>query len=146
MPQQQSRTCPSMRRATRSTPAHGLRGPDSESPPTINRRALFSCRRGFRSEMDDGPRSPRYRVPADRLKPRGDSAGRRGNMQRMANRRPAGNPAPDDLPVREELERILASPTFHQSDRLKRFLTFIVREAIEGRRDELKEYVIGVQV
>ena len=96
--------------------------------------------------MDEGSRSRRYRVPADRLKPRGDSAGRRGNMQRMANRRPAGNPAPDDLPVREELERILASPTFHQSDRLKRFLTFIVREAIEGRRDELKEYVIGVQV
>jgi TolB-like protein/Flp pilus assembly protein TadD len=64
----------------------------------------------------------------------------------MANRRPVANPAPDDLPVREQLARILSSPTFRQSDRLKRVLTFIVLEAIEGRRDELKEYVLGVQV
>jgi len=64
----------------------------------------------------------------------------------MANRRPAANPAPDGLPVREQLERILASPAFQQSDRLKRFLRFIVLEVIEGRGDQLKEYVIGVQV
>src|SRR5256885_5093409 len=62
-----------------------------------------------------------------------------------------GTPAlhgPDDraVPVREQLERIVASPTFQQSDRLKRFLTFIVVEAFEGHRDQLKEYVIGVQV
>ena len=48
--------------------------------------------------------------------------------------------------VREQLQRILASATFQQGDRLKRFLTFIVNEAIAGRRNELKEYVIGVQV
>jgi serine/threonine-protein kinase len=65
----------------------------------------------------------------------------------MAKRLPAAGNAPDaSLPVREQLERILASATFRQSDRLKRFLTFIVREAISGHRDELKEYVIGVQV
>ncbi len=46
----------------------------------------------------------------------------------------------------EHLERILTSPTFQQGDRLKRFLKFIVLEAIAGRRHELKEYVIGVQV
>ena len=46
----------------------------------------------------------------------------------------------------EELERILRSPTFHQSDRLKRFLTFIVSETVAGRADDLKEYVIGVHV
>ena len=46
----------------------------------------------------------------------------------------------------EHLERILASPTFQQGDRLKRFLKFIVLEAVAGRRHELKEYVIGVQV
>jgi TolB-like protein/Tfp pilus assembly protein PilF len=63
----------------------------------------------------------------------------------MVHSRPA-NPTPDGLPVREQLERILASPTFQQSDRLKRFLTFIVLETIERRGDELKEYVIGVQV
>ena len=49
-------------------------------------------------------------------------------------------------PYRDQLQRILASTTFQQVDRLKRFLTFIVGEAIEGRRHELKEYVIGVQV
>src|SRR5262245_43351893 len=48
--------------------------------------------------------------------------------------------------VREHLARILASRTFHQGDRLKRFLSFIVSEAIAGHRGELKEYVIGVQV
>jgi TolB-like protein/Tfp pilus assembly protein PilF len=71
----------------------------------------------------------------------------RGNIQPMATRSRAAAPAPDPgLPVREQLERVLASPTFQQSDRLKRFLTFIVEEAIAGHRDELKEYVIGVQV
>jgi TolB-like protein/Flp pilus assembly protein TadD len=65
----------------------------------------------------------------------------------MAKRLPATGNAPDaSLPVREQLERILASGTFRQSDRLKRFVTFIVLEAIAGHRDELKEYVIGVQV
>jgi len=51
-----------------------------------------------------------------------------------------------DKRVRHQLERILASATFRQVDRLKRFLTFIVLEAIAGRSDQLKEYVIGVQV
>jgi hypothetical protein len=65
----------------------------------------------------------------------------------MAKGLPAAGHAPDaSLPVRDQLERILASATFRQSDRLKRFVTFIVLEAIAGHRDELKEYVIGVQV
>ena len=59
-------------------------------------------------------------------------------------------PAPTQLQVddgvREHLERVLSSPTFRQGDRLKRFLKFIVLEAVAGRRHELKEYVIGVQV
>src|SRR3982750_4766794 len=58
---------------------------------------------------------------------------------------PASQPQADDA-VREHLERILTSPTFQQGDRLKRFLKFIVLEAVAGRRHELKEYVIGVQV
>src|SRR5437879_12833284 len=49
-------------------------------------------------------------------------------------------------PVREQLERVLASATFKQVDRLKRFLSFIVLESIGGRSTELKEYVIGVHV
>src|SRR4051812_41717458 len=51
-----------------------------------------------------------------------------------------------DEAVKEHLDRVLASPTFQQGDRLKRFLKFIVCEAVAGRRHELKEYVIGVQV
>jgi len=52
----------------------------------------------------------------------------------------------EDTAVRDQLARILASHTFQQGDRLKRFLSFIVLEALAGRRNELKEYVIGVQV
>lgn len=48
--------------------------------------------------------------------------------------------------VRRHLDRILASATFQQVDRLKRFLSFIVLEAVAGRSDQLKEYVVGVQV
>src|SRR6266581_3770070 len=48
--------------------------------------------------------------------------------------------------LRQQLDRVLGSPTFQQVDRLKRFLTFITLEALGGRSDQLKEYVIGVQV
>ena len=48
--------------------------------------------------------------------------------------------------IRQELERILTSATFQQVERLKRFITFIVGEAVAGRGEELKEYVVGVQV
>jgi TolB-like protein/Tfp pilus assembly protein PilF len=58
----------------------------------------------------------------------------------------AAVPKDSDRPVREQLERILASTTFKQVDRLKRFLSFIVLESISGRSTELKEYVIGVHV
>ena len=45
-----------------------------------------------------------------------------------------------------ELARVLGSQTFRQVERLKRFLNFVVSEATSGRGDQLKEYVIGVQV
>lgn len=48
--------------------------------------------------------------------------------------------------IREALSRILDSAAFQQADRLKRFLSFIVLEALAGRGDALKEYVVGVQV
>ncbi len=50
------------------------------------------------------------------------------------------------LHVAEQLDRILASKAFRQADRLKRFLTFVVEETLAGRRDRLKEYVVGVEV
>jgi serine/threonine-protein kinase len=65
----------------------------------------------------------------------------------MSTKRPG--PAPgegwDDL-VRQQLERILASTTFQQVDRLRRFLGFVALECLAGRRDSLKEYVVGIQV
>ena len=64
----------------------------------------------------------------------------------MGSRSSAPSQSQIDDAVREHLDRILASPTFQQGDRLKRFLKFIVLEAVAGRRHELKEYVIGVQV
>src|SRR4051794_1178412 len=64
----------------------------------------------------------------------------------MASRAPATASADSGQPIRDQLARILASATFQQGDRLKRFLSFIVLEAIAGRQNELKEYVIGVQV
>ena len=64
----------------------------------------------------------------------------------MGSRSSAPSQSQIDDAVREHLDRVLASPTFQQGDRLKRFLKFIVLEAVAGRRHELKEYVIGVQV
>ena len=48
--------------------------------------------------------------------------------------------------VREELDRLLQSPIFAQSDRLGRFLRFTVEHAIGGTQDLLKEYLIGAEV
>lgn len=48
--------------------------------------------------------------------------------------------------VRAHLARILASKSFAGSDRLKEFLTFVVRQSLEGKGDELKEVVIGTEL
>jgi serine/threonine-protein kinase len=45
-----------------------------------------------------------------------------------------------------ELDRILASPAFANSERLSRFLKFVVGEALAGRREQIKEYAVGVEV
>jgi TolB-like protein len=54
-----------------------------------------------------------------------------------------------DIPeheVRAELDRLLQSPLFLQSDRLGRFLRFAIENALSGKSDLLKEYVIGTEV
>lgn len=45
--------------------------------------------------------------------------------------------------VREQLARIVHGKSFEGVERLKSFLSFIVIETIEGRGDQLKEYVVG---
>ncbi|HLK69074.1 MAG TPA: hypothetical protein VKU19_36830 [Bryobacteraceae bacterium] len=63
---------------------------------------------------------------------------------------PAMQPGPDpdsnSRTVRNELQRIIAGPQFENADRLIRFLTFVVEEALAGRGDSLKESLIGVEV
>jgi len=48
--------------------------------------------------------------------------------------------------VRAELARLLQSSVFAQSDRLGRFLRFAIENALAGKTDALKEYVIGTEV
>ena len=56
-------------------------------------------------------------------------------------------PAPvSDRAIRDQIERIVSSASFRPSDRLKHFLTFVGGQALQGKADGLKEYVIGVHV
>lgn len=48
--------------------------------------------------------------------------------------------------VSAELDRILQSPGFTNSGRMARFLRCVVDRAISGRAEELKEYLLGVEV
>jgi len=48
--------------------------------------------------------------------------------------------------IGQQLERICAATQFAESDILKRFLTFIVQETLQGRSNCLKEYTIALQV
>jgi hypothetical protein len=48
--------------------------------------------------------------------------------------------------VRAELEMILEAPSFAQSNRCKRFLSFIVVQTLSGHASELKERTIGIGV
>ena len=57
----------------------------------------------------------------------------------------AESPNPDEKIV-AQLDRILSSKAFRQADRLKRFLAFTVNETMAGRGEQLKEFVIGVEV
>ncbi|HJR70328.1 MAG TPA: hypothetical protein VKA43_09840 [Gammaproteobacteria bacterium] len=53
---------------------------------------------------------------------------------------------PDAAEVAAELQRVLGSQCFEQSDRAKEFLRFVVEETLAGRGDRLKGYTIGVEV
>ncbi len=48
--------------------------------------------------------------------------------------------------TRAEVDKIIASRAFHGLERLSHFLRFVVEEAVDGRADQIKEYVIGVEV
>ena len=48
--------------------------------------------------------------------------------------------------IRKELKKILASTTFVHSERLSRFLDFIAGMTLQDRGNEIKEYLIGLEV
>jgi TolB-like protein/Flp pilus assembly protein TadD len=48
--------------------------------------------------------------------------------------------------VRAELDRILQSAGFAHSERMARFLRCVVERALAGRGEEVKEYLLGVEV
>jgi serine/threonine-protein kinase len=52
-----------------------------------------------------------------------------------------------EVKARQQLARILASRTLnHADDRLKRFIGFIVEETLSGYGDQLKEFLVGIEV
>jgi TolB-like protein len=53
---------------------------------------------------------------------------------------------PQRKAVRDQLDRILKSGTFHQSRRRQRFLEYIVNETLAGRGERLKGYNIALAV
>ena len=48
--------------------------------------------------------------------------------------------APTDLDAaRQQLDRVLASPSFSRNDRMSRFLRFLAERHLEGNDDHLKQ-------
>lgn len=52
----------------------------------------------------------------------------------------------DKATVLQELEVILNSPAFRQSNRSRRFLSFVVQHKLDGREELLKERTIGIEL
>ncbi len=48
--------------------------------------------------------------------------------------------------IQAQLERILSSSLFMNSERLRRFLRYAVQRAAQGQADQLKEYSVGISV
>ena len=63
-----------------------------------------------------------------------------------AHRANATESSAPDADVREELERILASPEFHVSKLCQSFLRYVVENTLAGQSANLKERTIGVEV
>src|SRR4051812_10657841 len=59
---------------------------------------------------------------------------------------PTDQAASDHDAIRRQLRRILLSPQFASSERLKQFLEYVVEQALAGAADQLKEYTVALQV
>ena len=47
--------------------------------------------------------------------------------------------------IRPQLDRILASPEFHATDKMRGFLRFVVEEKLAGRSHRIKGYTVAVR-
>ena len=67
---------------------------------------------------------------------------------KLSSRTTAFDPkdAPTAESIRQQLNRILASPEFKATDVQKSFLTFVVKTALAGRSHEIKGYSVATQV
>lgn len=90
---------------------------------------------------------------ANPLAPSAENPGQYAHEKRLdydtgMSHRSSGQTATEitDTQVRQQLDRILNSKTFQHVQRLKRFVSFVVLETKAGRGDQLKEFVVGVQV
>jgi serine/threonine-protein kinase len=57
-----------------------------------------------------------------------------------------GTPALTEELIRSQLARVEAHPLFVRSARMRRFLEFTIELALTGRAEQLKEYVLGIEV
>jgi adenylate cyclase len=53
------------------------------------------------------------------------------------------NPLNTPIKVKAQLEKILESETFKESERLKNFLRFVVEKTLDGNEDQVKQYTIA---
>ena len=56
------------------------------------------------------------------------------------------NPSPTEESIRQQLEKILASPQFINSPNLQNFLKFIVAKTLAGESNDIKGYTVATQV
>jgi Tol biopolymer transport system component len=68
-----------------------------------------------------------------------------------ADRGPAAAPIAREEPlpeteIRAELDRLISSDSFRASERLRRFLTYVVEQQLAGSGDQLKESVLAIEV
>lgn len=53
---------------------------------------------------------------------------------------------PTNSAIREQLQRMLAAPTFREAQRASALLNYIIEETLNGRASAIKEYTLGVDV
>jgi TolB-like protein/Tfp pilus assembly protein PilF len=67
-------------------------------------------------------------------------------MERQATHDAGGSADLPEAEIRAEIDRIVNSRAFAGSDRLCRFLTWVVEQTLRGQAENVKQYVIGREV